>query len=111
MNERPLVVIYGYTPRMLGIEASLLHGGGLEVVRADSLGMGEEAPSPDLILFDLSHPDGLQVFSRCDNGVSPILVGLCPGGEKVILFPGGARSIGTVTELDQFLQSLTTLYH
>jgi len=112
MNERPLVVIYGYTPRMQGIEASLLRGGGLEVVRAEELEAWDEDPSPDLILFDLSQPDWLQVFSRCkEDGSGPVLVGLCPGGEEVTIFPGGTPNVGVVADINRFLHNWTAFYH
>jgi DNA-binding NarL/FixJ family response regulator len=116
MEERRTVVLYGNSLLMAGMEVSLRHQPGLDVVRIDAplpnAVQRLSALQPDVVIFDLAAPNS--PFSNLHfpssilqerPGIS--LIGLDLNSNKVLVLSGQEHNILAAKDLAQVIQLLT----
>lgn len=109
MQEQHLVVLYGNSLLMAGVEASLRGRPDLDVVRIDTAlpdaGERLNALRPDVVIFDLTAPHYSEFaipFLRDHPGLS--LIGLDPNSKTVTVLSNQRYTARTVNELAQVIQ-------
>jgi hypothetical protein len=113
MEERHMVVLYGNSLLMAGVEASLRGRTGLDVVRIDAtlpnVAQSLCALHPDVVIFDLATPlSNFQLPSSIlqeHSGIS--LIGLDLNSNKVLVLSGQEHTVLAANDLAQVIQLLT----
>ena len=113
MEEQHIVVLYGNSLFMAGVEASLRGRHGLDVVRIDTTlpdaAQRLDALRPDVIIFDLIAPNS--PFSNLHFPASILqehpgisLIGLDLNSNTVIVFSSQQHTVLTANDLAQVIQ-------
>jgi hypothetical protein len=108
MERLPKVILYGNSLFIVGVEASLRHRDGLEVIQIDATlpGAGQRlhALCPDAIIFDLASPDLEFVLPFLREHFGLPLIGLDISSNTVIVLSSQQHMALTADDLAQVIQ-------
>jgi len=119
MKEQHIVVLYGNSLFMAGVEASLRGRHGLDVVRIDATlpdaAQRLDALRPDVVIFDLTAPDSPLAIRHSQFAISFLsehpgisLIGLDLNSNTMIVFSSQQHTVLTANDLAQVIQKNTS---
>ena len=119
MEEQHIVVLYGNSLFMAGVEASLRGRHGLDVVRIDTTLPDAvqrlDALRPDVVIFDLTAPDSPLALRPSPFAISFLsehpgisLIGLDLNCNAMTVFSSQQHTVLTANDLAQVIQKNTS---